>query len=60
MYSLNRGNIVCHRKAVLGVATVDVLLEVVSSVSLMSILMEMTLPPCFNKLCMVLDGTEVQ
>ena len=46
--------------AVLGVATVDVLLEVVSSVSLMSILIEITLPPCFSKLCTVLDGTEVQ
>ena len=46
--------------AVVGVATVDVLVEVVSSLSLVSVVIKITLPPCFNKLCTVLDGTEIQ
>lgn len=42
--------------AVEGVATVDVLVEVVSSLSLMSVVIKIALPPCFNKLYTVLDG----
>ena len=46
--------------AVEGVATVDVLVEVVSSLSIMSVVLKIALPACFNKLYTVLDGAEIQ